>query len=182
MAPELPPSLPEAAVSPPVIVPSPAEPVQPTEADEPMALPLVEVPVFESRAFLAGPSQVAAGEVFTVEILVEGIQNLYSAPLFVDYEANLLEFVQAEEGDFLKQGGQSTIFTSSVNPAAGKVIVGNKRQDEGSGASGSGKLVHLVFRAKAAGVAALGLERLNFRNPEGNRLSVTVSGITVEVR
>jgi hypothetical protein len=39
-----------------------------------------------------------------------------------------------------------------------------------------------VFKARAAGVASLGLERLNFRDPDGNRLPVTTAGITVEVR
>jgi general secretion pathway protein D len=117
-----------------------------------------------------------------VDVLVEGVQNLYSAPLFVDYDPQLIEFVRAEEGDFLKKGGQATIFTSSANPVAGKVIVGNKRGVEGSGASGSGKLLHLVFKAKAAGIASLGLDRLNFRDPNGNRLPVTVAGTRVEVR
>jgi general secretion pathway protein D len=140
------------------------------------------MPSGTSRAFLSGPSLIEKGELLTVDVLVEGMQNLYSAPLFVDYDPQLLEFVRADEGDFLKQGGQATIFSSSANPAAGKVIVGNKRGPDGRGASGGGKLLHLVFKAKATGVAAIGLDRLNFRDPDGNRLSVAASGIAVEVR
>jgi general secretion pathway protein D len=136
----------------------------------------------KSRLVLAGPPQVGVGEVFSVDVLVEGMQNLFSAPLFVDYDANLLEFVQAEEGDFLKQDGVATVFTSSPNPAAGKVIVGSKQGAGGSGASGSGKLFHLVFKAKAPGIASLGLDRLNFRAPDGGRMPVVATGMDVEVR
>jgi general secretion pathway protein D len=180
--PETPSSQPEATAVQPVIVPPSTAPVQPLEAGEQVALPHSEVAVVESRAFLAGPARVEAEAEFAVDVLVEGMQNLYSAPLFIGYDPQMLEFVRAEEGDFLKQGAQTTIFTSSANTAAGKVIVGNKQGAEGSGASGGGKLLHLVFKARAAGVASLGLERLNFRDPNGNRLPVTTAGITVEVR
>jgi general secretion pathway protein D len=175
------PLIPESA--PPAVPVSPeTAPVQPSETVVPVGVPALAVPSGETRAYLSGPSLIQVGEVFSVDVLVEGMQNLYSAPLFVDYDPQLLEFVRAEEGNFLKQGGQATIFTSSANPAAGKVIVGNKRGVEGSGASGSGKLLHLVFKAKSAGVAALGLDRLNFRDPDGNRLPVVAAGLTVEVR
>jgi general secretion pathway protein D len=172
---------PEAASSPPVPMLPPAV-AEPLETGSPMAAPLAEAQVLTSRAFLSGPALVAVGDEFVAEVLVEGMQNLYSAPLFVDYDANLLEFVQAEEGDFLKQGGMATVFTSTANPAAGKVIVGYKQGSDERGAAGSGKLFHLVFKAKAAGVASLGLDRLNFRDPDGNRLPVLAAGMTVEVR
>jgi general secretion pathway protein D len=180
--PETPSSQPEATVVQPVIVPPSTATVQPLEAGEQVALPYSEVAVMESRAFLAGPALVKEGEEFAVDVLVEGMQNLYSAPLFIGYDPQMLEFVRAEEGDFLKQGAQTTIFTSSANTAAGQVIVGNKQGAGGRGTSGGGKLLHLAFKAKAVGVASLGLDRLNFRDPDGNRLPVTTAGITVEVR
>jgi general secretion pathway protein D len=172
----------ESAVPPAVTVFPPAALIQPAETAEPGGAPALAIPSGVSRALLSGPSLVNIGDPFTVDVLVDEVHNLYSAPLFVDYNPQLLEFVRTEEGDFLKQGGQATIFTSSANPAAGKIIIGNKRSVAGSGASGSGKLLHLVFKAKAAGTASLRLDRLNFRDPNGNRLPVTVAGITVEVR
>jgi len=151
------------------------------EAGE-VSVPPAEVATVAGRAYLVGPGQVQPGEEFTVDVFVEGLQNLYSAPLFIDFDGKLIEFLRAEEGDFLKQGGQPTIFTSSANQNAGKVIVGNKRSGEGGGASGSGRLMQLVFRAKNAGNAKIGLDRLNFRDPEGKKMPVTTAGIGVEVR
>jgi len=172
---------PQAGFPPAVILPQPPAVDESGEEIETTELAPLGISGQGARAYLRGPSLVETNQSFTVDVLVEGVQELYSAPLFVAYDANLLEFVQAEEGDFLKQGGVSTVFTSSANPAAGKVIIGNKRSTDESGASGSGKLLHLVFKAKAAGTANFELERLNFRNPEGNRLPVSTTGVAVEV-
>lgn len=181
-SPEEPPTLPDTPMFPAApLLPPPAAVAPPTDGAQ-TALPLSEASVLKNRAVMAGPAQVEVGEAFRVDVLVEEMQNLYSASLYVDYDANLLEFVQAEKGDFLQQGGLASIFTSSANPTVGKVLVGVRQGSGGSGASGSGLLFHLVFKAKAAGIASLGLDRLNFRDRGGNRLSVSATGMATEVR
>jgi len=159
--------------------------VLPTPAVEPVptvVVPPLEIPPPERRVFLAGPEAVKNGEEFAVAVNVDGMQQLYSAPLFVGYDAGRLEFVRAEEGDFLKQGGSATIFTTSAMREKGQLIVGHKQGVGGSGASGSGTLFRLFFRAKAAGQARLDLDRINFRDPAGNRLTVSAAGLALEVR
>lgn len=182
VVPQASPALPEAAVPPLAPAAPETSAVAPAETVEPVILPPLEIPPEESRVILAGPSQVSVGEEFAVDVSAAGMQALYSAPLFATYDPQRLDFVRAEEGSFLKQQGQSTIFTTSVDRAAGRLIVGYKQGVGGSGASGGGNLFRLLFKAKAAGSAALGLDRLNFRDPAGNRLTVTAAGMTVEVR
>lgn len=134
------------------------------------------------RVFFQGPVLVKVGEQFSLDVQVDEVENLYSAPLFVGYEATSLTLVRAEEGSFLKQGGQTTIFTTSDDSERNQLIVGYKQGVGGKGASGSGTLFRLVFRAKAAGKAVLDLNKINFRDPGGNRLSIDRSGLTVEIR
>ena len=82
----------------------------------------------------------------------------------------------------LKQGGQSTLFTTSVNNDKGALIVGHKQGLGGAGVSGGGKLFRLVFKARSAGQTQVGFDRINFRNPAGKRLVVLPMSFTLEVR
>ena len=134
------------------------------------------------RVFFQGPVLVKVGEQFSLDVQVDEVDNLYSAPLFVGYDAKSLTLVRAEEGSFLKQGGQTTIFTTSDDSERNQLIVGYKQGVGGKGASGSGTLFRLVFRATAAGKAVLDLNKINFRDPGGNRLYIDRSGLTVEIR
>jgi general secretion pathway protein D len=134
------------------------------------------------RVFFQGPVLVKVGEQFSLDVQVDEVANLYSAPLFVGYDAKSLTLVRAEEGSFLKQGGQTTIFTTSDDSERNQLIVGYKQGVGGKGASGSGTLFRLVFRAKTGGKAVLDLNKINFRDPGGNRLAIDRSDLTVEIR
>jgi general secretion pathway protein D len=129
-----------------------------------------------------GPSQVDQGEEFVVVVRINDAEKLYSAPLFVSYDPELLELVNINEGTFLKQEGQSTVFSSSPNRTTGQVIVGYKQGAGGKGASGSGDLFKLNFKPIAIGEAKLEINRINFRNPAGVRLQVIPESVIIEVR
>ena len=174
------PAAPEAPVSAPPPVASP----QTAVSSAPAATDIPELPRLGDRArvSLSGPAEVGVGQEVVLEAMVQEITGLYSAPLFVRFDSQKLSFVRAEEGDFLKAGGQSTLFTSSVNQEKGELIVGYKQGLGGTGATGSGKLFRLVFKGRAAGSAQVGFDRINFRDPAGNRLVVLPMSQTLEVR
>ncbi len=179
-----------AVVAPVVPVPTPMPglptppPPQPGEGLAQVQIPSNEIVGVRKggRVFFQGPSLVKVGEQFSLEVQVDEVENLYSAPLFVGYDATSLSLVRAEEGSFLRQGGQTTIFTTSDDAERNQLIVGYKQGVGGKGANGAGTLFRLVFRAKAPGKAQLDLNKINFRDPGGNRLSIDRAGLTVEVR
>jgi general secretion pathway protein D len=154
-------------------------PPEPAEAP-PIVLPLP--PKRPAQLALAGPDSTAVGQEFTVAVEVSGIDKLYSAPLFVNYDPTLIEFVDAQEGPFLGQSGQTTVFSYSPNSAAGQVVVGNKQGTGGPGAAGNGTLFTLRFRGKAAGSAKVELNRVNFRDPAGKRLAVEPAAAAIVIR
>lgn len=158
---------------------APAEPPAPMQ-EPPMVLPLP--PKGPARLSIAGADAAVAGQEFTLAIQVNGIYRLYSAPLFVNYDPALLEFVDSKEGTFLGQGGQTTVFSYSPNTVTGQVVVGYKQGVGGSGASGDGSLFTLRFRAKAAGTARVELNRINFRDPAGTRLAVEPTTASIAIR
>lgn len=130
----------------------------------------------------SGPQTIVVGAEVTLEVRIDGAGLLHSAPLFVNYNPALLEFVDAQEGPFLRQSGQPTVFSYSPNPAAGQVVVGSKLDSGSAGASGNGILYFLRFRGKAPGTVKLELNRINFSDPAGKRLAVepTVTDIVVQ--
>ena len=129
-----------------------------------------------------GPTQAELGQDFAVVVQVKGIEGLYSAPLFVSYDPAVLELNDISEGTFLKQDGQSTVFSSSPNRVTGQVIVGYKQGTGGKGATGAGDLFNLSFKPIASGATKLEINRVNFRNPEGARIQVVPEAVTIEVR
>ncbi len=178
-------ALPTPTVSAPVPAPVlPAAPAQTAERIEQvtMAPPALPKVAERARIYFSGSALVNVGKEFVIEAIVDEVADLYSAPLFVRFDPNLLTFVRADEGDLLKQGGQSTLFTTSVNNDKGELIVGHKQGLGGAGVSGGGKLFRLVFKARSAGQTQVGFDRINFRNPAGKRLVVLPMSFTLEVR
>ncbi len=166
---------------------APAEEAVPTEVMEEieaLGTPIVlEMPKKAPAALsFDGPLQVDQGKEFAVTVQVKDVEQLYSAPLFVSYEPAVLELVNITEGTFLKQDGQSTVFSSSPNRTTGQVIVGYKQGTGGKGVSGDGPLFNLNFKPIAAGETRLEINRVNFRNPEGVRLQVIPEAVMIEVR
>jgi general secretion pathway protein D len=169
-----------------------AEAVQSTESVDTEVLPPARevaasttlAPPPKAAAVLAidGPVSVEQGAEITLVARIRKIDKLYSAPLFIRYDPSRLELLRLNEGDFLAQNGQTTVFSNSPNRSTGQIIVGYKQSSGGKGASGEGALFSLTFRALAAGETRVEADRVNFRDPTGRRLQVNAEGATIEVR
>jgi len=164
---------------------SPAEQVvDQAEPVEEIALPPLEIPAAatQPKLFFNGSTLVNLDETFTLTADVSEVEGLYSAPMFVTYNPEVIEFVGAEEGALLGRDGVSTIFTVSPNPSRGQLIVGYKQGVEGSGVSGSGELFQLQFKAIKAGNAKVVFERVNLRDAVGTRIDAQTETFDLEVR
>jgi hypothetical protein len=145
------------------------------------------------RATVSRP-RAAIGSQVIVQVRIRGASDVGSVPFTLRYDPAILEFVgqAAAEGDFLRQGGASTLFiAASVVDESGAtgedpqrmagVAVGLSRLGE-SGAAGSGTLCRLVFRARAAGTSPLAFERARVLSPGAAALPARFTGSAVEVR
>jgi general secretion pathway protein D len=133
------------------------------------------------RLSLSGPQQVQVGESFVLLVHVTEMRDLYSAPLYLSFDQEYLEFVAAREGDFLARGVRPSVFTASV-ARPGSLIVGHKQASGENGVSGSGELFRVEFRARQAGSATIAVDRANFRNPAGDQIPVPAAVKQIEVR
>jgi general secretion pathway protein D len=93
-----------------------------------------------------GPPQVKTGDSVSVSLSMSADQPVASASSIVGFDATKLQFVGVTEGDFLKQGGAPTSFSSRVS--AGQVQLSDSVQG-GLGAASTGTYAVLNFRALA---------------------------------
>jgi len=108
---------------------------------------------------LLGPSSVSKNEVVTVSVKIGQVEDLYAYGVELKYDPAFLNFVSAEEGDFLKQGGTTTAFSSGLeNGQQGVLVIGNARLNTEDGVSGSAEIFNADFKV----VGASGSSNLSF--------------------
>ncbi|HTJ93524.1 MAG TPA: cohesin domain-containing protein, partial [Pararobbsia sp.] len=97
---------------------------------------------------IEGPPQVKVGDSVSVALTMQADQPVASVSSTLTYDPTKLQFVGATEGDFLKQGGAPTSFSSRV--AQGGNLTLSDSVQGGSGAASSATFAVLSFKALAA--------------------------------
>jgi general secretion pathway protein D len=110
-------------------------------------IPRVEISV-EPSAVVLEP-----GETFEAALRIEARSEVAHLPMTLSYDPRLLELIETREGSFLGDRGESQILLDSSED--GFLTVGASRLGGASGVDGAGSLLHLSFRARAAGEGAL---------------------------
>jgi general secretion pathway protein D len=132
-----------------------------------------------SFAFDPPASTQPAGSTFTVNVVLNGAQNVHTVPLQLSYDPKLLQVVNVSNGSLLSQDGQ--IVTVTHREDDGTVQITAMRPPGATGVSGQGPVVTLTFMAKAAGQGALTIARGGARDPAMQAMPVdgATSAITI---
>ncbi len=96
----------------------------------------------------SGPAQVGVGETFKVGLRLKSDGAVRSLPFQASFDAAALQTVEIVEGEFFKQDGGTTSFSSNIDPAAGKLFASVARSDV-EGASGENTVAVVTLRALA---------------------------------
>lgn len=193
--PALSPAVPQPAVPMPALPPAPPQPVPvpvpvPADTAQP-AQPQAAVPADSAQPAAAGggvnlsigaPGAVTAGRQFNAEIRISGATDLSRTPFKLVFDPDMLEFIGALEGGFLKQGGVKTDFKTSLDKPSGTLEVIMGRTAGTGGAGGSGVLATILFKARKPGYAGLGLQTATFTTTKGSSVEVTPYSSAVEIR
>jgi len=142
--------------------PQPSQPVQPGKVKK-TQLPEGQSPAMPSQkigrvgviGFAPEVVPIEVGQELTVDVMATDLDSVFEAPLSIIYNPKLVEFVKAEEGDFMKVDGKPTSFSASSNDKVGYIDVFITRLGKVQGVSGSGKLFSLTFKGKAPGISPL---------------------------
>ena len=95
-----------------------------------------------------GPTQLKVGDSLALQLLMQSDQPVVSLPMAVGFDARALQVTSVTEGDFLKQNGGQTSFTSRVDPNGQILMTGTRAGD--SGATVLGSIATVNFRVVAA--------------------------------
>jgi len=111
------------------------------------------------------------GDTFTLDIRAENITDFAGWQFDIVFDSTLLEAVSVSEGDFLKTDGGTTFFQGgSIDNAAGKIGGLSAARLSTQGVNGTGVLLQVRFKAKAAGETELALRNFEFAASTGDSI------------
>ncbi|HZQ20286.1 MAG TPA: cohesin domain-containing protein [Terriglobales bacterium] len=120
------------------------------------------------------------GSTFTMNVLLNGGQNVFQVPMQISYDPKLLEVANVSNGTLLSQDGQIVTVTHREND--GTIQVTATRPPGASGISGQGAVVTLTFVAKAPGQANLTIGKGIVRDPAMQALSANGASAAVTIQ
>ena len=101
-------------------------------------------------------------DTFTLDIRAENVSDMAGWQFDIAFDPVALEAISVSEGDFLKTDGGTTFFQGgSIDNASGKITGLNAARLSGGGVSGTGLLLQVRFKAKAAGETELALDKFH---------------------
>jgi hypothetical protein len=133
-------------------------------------------------------STVSISDTVTLDIRVDGMENLYGAQVEMSFDADLLEVVDAydflpgvqiEEGEFLVP---DTTIQNLVDNGRGAIRYSVSLQGDKPGVSGAGVLARVTFHGKESGLASVEFTRVILSDPQSVQLAVLSSDGMVLVR
>lgn len=185
----------------PAPAPAPAQPVVPLLQSSPAAVVipsaqngttalspapnlLATAPVPSQRSLLqiAAPPSATVGQQFSLDIKINDVTDLFSAPFVLTYDPNFVDFMTISEGTLMNRDGKQTAFTSRSDAAGGTVTVELVRGAGNSGVSGGGTLATAIFRAKNQGPANFAFRSTAFTSASGAALNILPFSTAVDIR
>jgi general secretion pathway protein D len=120
------------------------------------------------------------GSTFTVNVLLNGGQNVFQVPMQISYDPKLLQVANVSNGSLLSQDGQIVTVTHRENDGTMQVVA--TRPPGSAGISGQGAVVTLTLVAKAPGQASLTIARGGARDPAMQALPVNGASAAVTIQ
>jgi hypothetical protein len=150
---------------------------------------LVEVKAAFPHVFIDPPHQTinAIGNVFTVNVSISSVFNLYAYEFKLYYNSTALNGTSVTEGPFLKESGQTPFFyiaafTDHYNSTYGIVWIDSTLVGNVLGIDGDGVLATIKFNATAPGNSiSLCLRDVKLSDPNANPIPYVGSDATVTV-
>ncbi len=120
------------------------------------------------------------GSTFTVNVLLNGGQNIFQVPMQISYDPKLLQVANVSNGSLLSQDGQIVTVTHREDDGTMQVVA--TRPPGSTGVSGQGSVVTLTLVAKAPGQASLTIARGGARDPAMQALPVNGASAAVTIQ
>ena len=121
------------------------------------------------------------GQTLSVDVMTDGDADINNVGLRVNWNPQVLQFVEAREGNLLSSDGSETTFSSSA-ATQGTVAIGIGRVGQVGGIRARGVLATLNFRVVDAGQTPVQIISAALRDSEGRPLPVAFRAAAVEAQ
>ena len=127
-------------------------------------------------------TSIHTGDTFTLDIGAEDVFDMAGWQFDIAFDPAILEALNVIEGDFLKTGGSTTFFQGgNIDNVAGKITGLNAARLAAQGATGTGSLLQVNFKAKSGGETKLTLQNFEFGAITGENIPAGPHEITFTV-
>jgi general secretion pathway protein D len=122
------------------------------------------------------------GSTFMVNLSLGGASNVFSVPVEVSYDHNVLQLLNVSDGGTLGKDGQPVTLVHREDPTNGNLQITATRPPGSGGVAAQGPVFTLTFAAKAPGNSQLVITRGTARDPNmqliplaGSQAMITVT-------
>ncbi len=119
------------------------------------------------------------GATFSVNVVLKGANNVWSAPMRILYDSRTLQLLTVRSGGLFDRGGHSAVLVYRVDPSAGRINISISRPLSAPGISGQGAVFTLMFLSKAMGMSRLRVDQTGLRDTSTKVVSVNSSDANV---
>jgi LysM repeat protein len=156
-------------------------------------LVIAGLPVFYTLAattdakLLPGTQSLDVGQMTTVTLRVENVQDLYGYQVTINFDPALLEVIDADPGKPGVQVGLGTFISPDYVPQntadnnAGTIECVVSQVAPSTSANGSGALLTISFRGKSAGLSSIQLNPLILASAQGTEIPANIHNATISV-
>lgn len=168
----------------PAEAPKPAAPPTQTQAPAPAApapsIPILPIAPAGAAQILMQQSKAPGMVILTAE--VRNTNDLFSAPLRIQFDPNILKLVEIVRGNALAPQGEQLNFTPLMDRAdKGEARVEISRLPGSGGVSSTGPLVMFKFQTIGKGATMVALTDLNLKNSQNQPIPAAAMPATVVV-
>jgi general secretion pathway protein D len=157
--------------------------VSPMSSPTPRGGPVAESVTDGARLALSASSpESGVNSTVTVNVNVENVTDLFSAPLKVRYDNKVLKLVEVTRGGFLGGDGQEVSFSETKVTDPGGAVVTMNRVPGAGGISGSGALLFLKFQTLGAGSSEVTVSDVVLRDSKLQVIPVQQPTATITVK
>ncbi len=134
-------------------------------------------------------SSLRVGQTTTVAIAVDGVTDLFSIPLLLQYNPAVISIEEVEQaageggkGGFLSGGTQEIAIVDRIDKDKGQAIVSATRQPNTPGVTGSGTLLALKIKGLAPGNSNISIVQINAKDSQQRPIPLITMEATLQVQ
>jgi len=132
--------------------------------------------------FEPATASLRVGETTTISLVVENAKDIYSLPVLIAFNPNVVMVEDVRQGGFLSGGTQPVALVQRVDKERGQAIISAARPPNTGGVSGTGTVLGIVIRGVAKGNSTLSIIQVMARDSHQKPIPMVSTEASIQVQ